>query len=116
MQKVTTSVLMFFGLVWLSNVAHAVTRLASGAPIALVYRGPGVCLENCSEAAAAVAHRAGFRVKYVRPEDISEALLARGSVWIQPGGDAIVVAKQITREQKLLLRQFVAKGGAYLGF
>ncbi|MBI3542158.1 MAG: hypothetical protein HY075_02640 [Deltaproteobacteria bacterium] len=89
---------------------------AGGAGLALVYAGPGVCKDGCAEAAAVVPHRAGFRIRYVTPADVRPEVLREAAVWVQPGGDAIEVARTLSDQQKQWLRTFVEKGGGYLGF
>src|SRR4051812_38200163 len=79
--------------------------------LALVYAGPGVCKDGCAEAAAAVPHRAGYRIKYVGPADVRPEVLREAAVWVQPGGDAIEVAKTLTDQQVKWLRTFVERGG-----
>lgn len=85
-------------------------------PVAVVYAGPGVCREGCESAAAEVARHAGFRVRYFHPEKPSSADLKNADVWIQPGGNAIDVANAVTPDFLNYLREFVRRGGGYLGF
>jgi glutamine amidotransferase-like uncharacterized protein len=85
--------------------------------LALIYKGPGSCPEQCSESAAHVAELAGLTPVYVGPKanNIS-SLLARARIWIQPGGHSSEVAKVMPEEMKNAIRSFVAGGGAYVGF
>lgn len=86
-------------------------------PIALVYAGPGVCLDgNCAQNAADVAIRAGLAVKFVQPFEITPELFQNAVVWIQPGGDSIEATNVITERGRHLIRAFIANGGGYLGF
>lgn len=85
-------------------------------PLALVYRGPGTCWKGCAEAAAAVATHAGYDVSYVGPEETNEALFFAAKLWIQPGGRAIDQARAMTPELKNRVRDFVERGGGYVGF
>ncbi|MFN8790984.1 MAG: BPL-N domain-containing protein [Bdellovibrionales bacterium] len=90
-----------------------------GAPLALVYSGPGACGPkdgDCVRAAAEVALKAGLRVEFVEPGKIKLNRLQKASVWIQPGGNAIDAALAISKEERKLIRNFVANGGSYLGF
>jgi glutamine amidotransferase-like uncharacterized protein len=87
-------------------------------PIALVYKGPGSCDggDNCSGAAATVARKAGFRVKYVTPDEISPAVFDQAVLWVQPGGNAITVVETVGQKKLSHIREFVRGGGAYVGF
>jgi glutamine amidotransferase-like uncharacterized protein len=82
----------------------------------LVYHGPGSCREGCARAAAQVAWDLGEKVKFVGPERIAPKVFQNVRVWIQPGGDAIEVATALDSHQKKMIRDFVFKGGSYLGF
>lgn len=84
-------------------------------PIAAVYFGPGACREGCASAAANIARNLGFLIRRVGPANLTAETLADVRVWIQPGGDAIRVARALSSEQKRLLRSFVASGGGYIG-
>jgi hypothetical protein len=84
--------------------------------IALVYKGPGSCSEDCSEGAAEVARLAGLTPQYVGPTDDNPELFYEAAIWIQPGGKSSVVGKNMTPKLKDLIRKFVSEGGAYVGF
>lgn len=91
-------------------------------PLALIYKGPGSCEQSsvsggCSEAAALAAQKAGFKTQYVGPnENVGEEKWRQAAVWIQPGGRARV--QILTMSAKLVgqIRDFVSKGGGYVGF
>jgi hypothetical protein len=98
-------------------------------PRALVYQGPGACAEGCSEAAAAVATRAGLNVTYVGPEIPSQfqgtpektqeylrGIFENAVIWIQPGGKSSQVSKAMVPVLKEAIRSFVSQGGGYVGF
>lgn len=84
--------------------------------IALVYKGPGSCLEGCSEAAAKVANMAGFTSVFVGPEQDNSELFKEAAIWIQPGGESITVSLKMNKKLKKLIQKFVFSGGAYVGF
>jgi glutamine amidotransferase-like uncharacterized protein len=93
------------------------TRSEAGKrPIALVWNGTGACEEGCANAAARVARRAGYEVKWVSEENLSTELLLKASLWVQPGGDGIEVAKILGSEGLAMIREFVSAGGSYIGF
>ena len=91
-------------------------------PLALVYQGEGSCEEGCSEAAAAIAELAGFRVKYVGPEALKEdatdvqvkAVFENAKVWIQPGGVAMDAMYSMTYKLRTELVNFIDNGGGYV--
>lgn len=81
----------------------------------MVYRGPGAC-EGCSDAPAEIAARLGLPVRFVNARHVDDRGLPPNAIWIQPGGDALVLERQVTPRQKNILRRFVERGGAYVGF
>jgi len=88
---------------------------------ALIWSGPGVCPENCAEAAGEVAKLAGLTPVYVNSanSDTSaerEALFRDAAVWIQPGGTAVEASKAMGKTLKSALKQWIADGGGYVGF
>ncbi len=84
--------------------------------LVLIYSGAGSCTDGCAEAAAEIPARMGFRIQYVKPEEIKPELLKTAKVWMQPGGDAIVAAKAMGPEGLSAIREFVRAGGGYVGF
>jgi len=83
---------------------------------ALVYKGQGTCNDGCAKAAAQVARRAGFKVKYIGLSNMTSEALAAADLWVQPGGDAIELAMTYGPAKLALLRDYIARGGKYLGF
>lgn len=117
--------IIFLGFSLVSKVADGSGRV----PRALVYQGPGACAEGCSEAAAAVATRAGLNVTYVGPEIPSQfqgtpekiqeylrGIFENAVIWIQPGGKSSQVSKAMVPVLKEAIRSFVSQGGGYVGF
>lgn len=84
--------------------------------IALVYKGPGSCVEDCSEAAAQMARLAGLTPVYVGPEETRPEVFHDAVVWIQPGGKSSQVSKAMNPILKQRIREFVYSGGGYVGF
>lgn len=87
-------------------------------PVAIVYGGPGVLPgpDDTLERAVYVAEMAGFEAVIVT-EPVDLKLLSRARVWIQPGGpnlsaDQHMNANGMSRQ----VREFVSKGGGYVGF
>jgi hypothetical protein len=101
------------------NTATNITEIN---PIALVYRGPAGCA-GCSEAVAALLKSDtlwNFNVMYVGPkEDISVLAGLRLSnvvLYAQPGGGGSVNrAFKKLKNDAPAIRNFVFKGGRYLG-
>lgn len=85
-------------------------------PLALVWAGKGVCKEGCDTAAAKMAKMAGFQVQMVTKENFSQQLLDRAVIWLQPGGNAIEASHDFGIHRIQMLRNFVARGGRYVGF
>jgi glutamine amidotransferase-like uncharacterized protein len=103
-------------------------------PLALIYKGPGSCSKDqgdagesgygCSEAAADAAHAAGFQVRYVGPNALSDIatpiqvhrLFGNAKVWIQPGGISNRAFYAMTLKLRHEIVAFVADGGGYVGF
>lgn len=93
---------------------------ASKNGIALVYQGPGSCLDaesNCTEAAAQVAQMAGFTVKLIQHDRTdAKKIFSRAKVWIQPGGVSNEAYNSMSSELIDGLKEFVRAGGGYVGF
>lgn len=85
-------------------------------PVALVYKGPGSCVEDCSESAAEMARLAGLHPIYIGPEETRAEIFMDAVVWIQPGGKSSQVSKVMNPVLKQLIREFVFRGGGYVGF
>ncbi|MEO5669040.1 MAG: BPL-N domain-containing protein [Bdellovibrionota bacterium] len=85
-------------------------------PIALVYNGPGACDEECASSAADIARAEGLNPIFVGPHETPLASWSEASAWIQPGGKSSTVARSMSETLKNWIRNFVAGGGAYVGF
>lgn len=92
--------------------------------IALVYDGPGACVEDCALASADSAKLAGFTPKIVGPNaltsnssatDISN-LFKDVAVWVQPGGYSRQAYEAMTPTLRKAIVDFVKNGGGYVGF
>jgi len=94
----------------------APSSLATWKPLALIYKGPGSCVEKCSESLASIAEGAGFQVRYVGPKEIDPAIFHGASVWLQPGGRVYQQNIAMEPELKQNIFRFVQRGGGYLGF
>lgn len=86
------------------------------APLALVYKGKGVCWKGCAESAAYMASSAGYRVRYVREDEDGDEIFREAALWIQPGGRAVEQAAAMHDALKENIKRFVARGGGYVGF
>ncbi len=89
-------------------------------PVALVYRGPA-SLPGCPEAVADMlaASHWDFDIHFTGPRErvpLSQATLARATLYAQPGGDTLDEAYRRLRDQREAIRGFVGAGGRYLGF
>jgi hypothetical protein len=84
--------------------------------IALIYKGEGSCIEDCSESAALVAEWAGLVPVYVSPNEVDLKIFDKAAIWIQPGGESLIVSDAMSADLKRAVREFVEKGGGYVGF
>ncbi|MGE3975479.1 MAG: BPL-N domain-containing protein [Bdellovibrionales bacterium] len=84
--------------------------------IALIYKGPGACVEECSEASALIAKMAGLEPRYVGPNETDPAIFNNAKIWIQPGGFSVDASLAMRPALKKNLVSFVENGGAYVGF
>jgi glutamine amidotransferase-like uncharacterized protein len=91
-------------------------NVISSKKMALVYKGPGSCVEECSEAAAHAARLAGYESQFVGPNEDNAELFKNAAIWIQPGGESIIVSKNLNKKLIKLVQDFVFQGGAYVGF
>lgn len=88
-------------------------------PLALIWRGPGVCQPACGISAAQAARGAGYRTLSVFPGFAgaqAEARFAEAAVWIQPGGKSVIAAGAMGTDLITRLRRFIGDGGGYVGF
>jgi glutamine amidotransferase-like uncharacterized protein len=83
---------------------------------ALIYKGQGSCEEGCSESAALMATLAGLKPVYVSPSETGKAIFNDARVWIQPGGESDDAILAMNPSLKANLKEFVARGGGYVGF
>lgn len=103
--------------------AGAMTGLRAGSesrPLAVVYRGPA-SLPGCPEAVATLLQNSPrrFRTIFVGPGEqtpISASVLAGAAVYAQPGGPSLSKGWAAMSEYAEIVRNYVAGGGAYLGF
>lgn len=86
-----------------------------------IYRGPASC-DDCSEALARTIMRISprYHVDFVGPKertDISPATLRHYRIYVQPGGgqDIDGALNSLGDARVRAIRQFVARGGGYLG-
>lgn len=120
--------MLIFILSFISAVQFASATQINAAPtlgnIALVYDGPGACVEDCAAGAAHTAQLAGLIPKIIGPNALTEASTAadiaalfRGAVvWIQPGGKSRTAMTTMTPRLIEAVQNFVRKGGGYVGF
>lgn len=86
-------------------------------PLALVWKGGGTCFMWCAPAAKKIALKSGLRVKYVNSRTKNlDGLLQEAKVWIQPGGLSLKAAKMMGPDLMSKVREFVYRGGGYVGF
>lgn len=106
------AVALFSGLLHAEDRANLSRSLKP--PVAVIYSGPGTCPE-CVDAAADIVSRVGLSVRLVQPTDLKETSFTDAVLYVQPGGNAITVARRLTAQQKDLIRTFISQGGGYLG-
>ncbi|MGE4133578.1 MAG: BPL-N domain-containing protein [Bdellovibrionales bacterium] len=81
----------------------------------LIYDGPGAC-EDCAREISALLKGKGYQAEIIRPEQVTEARLKQASLYIQPGGDNTMNVRNALGKDKLaLIKNYVLKGGNYLG-
>lgn len=83
---------------------------------ALVWGGPGACEDGCVEGAVTVTKLAGFEPMIVTPENFNPSLFENAKVWVQPGGRAGRASKAMGATLRQQLKEFILKGGGYVGF
>ena len=104
-----------------SAALGAGTAQARGSrPVALVYRGPASSYW-CPESVANLL-RSGpidFTVKYVGPGEstqLTAGSLRDAALYAQPGGGSVAASWPHLMAQAPAMREFVSRGGVYLGF
>jgi glutamine amidotransferase-like uncharacterized protein len=124
-------ILTLFAYIFLPSLKPEVEReegypvnISSKNPIALVYRGPAAGCSGCSESVATLLGKNtkyNFSVIYVGPEEklsVQDGLKLKNVVlYAQPGGGGTVrKAYRKMSSDAAEIRNFVQKGGRYLGF
>jgi glutamine amidotransferase-like uncharacterized protein len=109
-----------FGLAAACTTGSVPATADNASPTALVYRGPAGC-PGCSEAVATVLRAAPrpFRIVYCGPGEqvaVSAESLSMAQLYVQPGGgNNLERAWSQLRAQAPAIRQWVHRGGHYLG-
>jgi glutamine amidotransferase-like uncharacterized protein len=93
-----------------SNISNSIA-----APLALIYKGPGSCVESCSESPAEIVKSMGYEVKFVGPNETSYEIFKNAAIWIQTGGSVREQYKAISPALKENIVKFVKEGGSYIG-
>ncbi|OFZ22011.1 MAG: hypothetical protein A2X94_16280 [Bdellovibrionales bacterium GWB1_55_8] len=106
-----TRLVSIFVLLIVSNSALG----ASKKPLALIYKDSGSCFA-CEVGARAAAEDAGMKTRYISADEITPSLLKKAQLWIQPGGNAIDVAKRMDPKAYGYLKDYIEQGGNYLGY
>ena len=83
---------------------------------ALVWGGPGACVDGCVEAAVHVTKLAGFDPMIVTPTNFDPSLLESAKIWVQPGGKSVGASTAMGPATREAIKKFVAEGGGYVGF
>lgn len=83
---------------------------------ALVWGGPGACVEDCVTAAVHVTKLAGFDPMVVTPENFDPSLLENAKVWVTPGGKSASVSIALGATNRAAIKKFIFNGGGYVGF
>jgi len=105
----------FLTLSPLTSLAHAQNKGSYSIP-AVVYAGPGACEEGCAQAAQNLVGQFGLSSHLINTASIVPSLFKNLQLWVQPGGDAVQVAQTMTAYQMSLLRNWIYRGGKYIGF
>nr|WP_295899910.1 BPL-N domain-containing protein [uncultured Bdellovibrio sp.] len=103
---------IFFSIVTFNWYARA----NESHPLALMYNGPGVC-DGCAESLAVLVSKAGYDVRYVRPEDLTEENFNQAALFVHPGGSDRMedTLEEMSPKSIQRIRKFVFNGGRYLG-
>ena len=83
---------------------------------ALIWGGPGACVEDCVTAAVHVTKLAGFDPMIVTPENFDPSLFETAKVWVQPGGKSGAASNAMGAANREVIRKFIENGGGYVGF
>lgn len=97
-------------------ISHSLFASALKAPLALVYKGPGVCF-GCAELTAKHIRHNGFRTKFIKPGELTDNNFSTASLYVQPGGSDNIedTLKALHSHEIDALKKFIHHGGIYLG-
>ncbi len=105
----------FLALLMLMIAAPCYSAQSQSLPVALVYFGPGVC-SGCPQSLAKVIKKSGYEVRRVNAGGISKESLKDVKIFAIPGGDDVrELMDALQSGESAAIREFVAKGGNYLG-
>lgn len=84
--------------------------------VALIYRGPGACV-GCPETLDRLLRKMDFHTVFVGPGELTVERFAAAQLYVQPGGTDYVedTTRVLGRAEIEALRDFVRRGGRYLG-
>ena len=80
-----------------------------------IYAGEGVSKGDPAQVEACLAEAKGFKVKTVSAKEIRDGDLEKYDVLIHPGGSGSGQAKALSDEGRQRVRQFVERGGGFVG-
>ena len=84
--------------------------------IALIYSGPGSCA-GCPEAVGKVLGQLGYKIRYIKPADMTSDNFKSAHLYVQPGGSDFIeyTLNALSFNQINELKKFIYRGGHYLG-
>lgn len=90
--------------------------LLAKAEVAVVFDGAGTC-DGCAQTVAGLLEKERYSVRLVDEEQLDAEVLSSADLYVQPGGsdDIMDTLSVLSADQVQAIRDFVARGGRYLG-
>lgn len=102
------NILLIISLIFTSTYSFA-------NPLALIYKGPGSCVEDCSESPEKILKSMGYDTRFVGPNETNYDIFKNATLWLQPGGLVREQYKAMSPILKSNIVKFVKDGGGYIG-
>ncbi len=99
----------------LTGVAHSEEAAKAARIRVAIFTGEGVSKDDPAQVTACLPTSGGFEVASITAKEVRGGALDNFDVLIHPGGGASVQAKALGEEGRKRVREFVKRGGGYVG-
>ncbi len=117
--KHVTFLVIFFNLLVVIGCQKS-NEVNNSDKLVLIYNGAGVSQTEAGYTGNAycwdsIATSFGYKTKLITGNEDIRAYYSKNTIWVQPGGEALIQADSMPENLKKQIIDFVAAGGAYVG-